>query len=126
MQGFTLLEIMVSVSIIALVFVSLFRMLAGTTDLALSGKFTSTAPFLARQLLADMERDIVNWSEFDGDFGENYPGYEWSCKIADGSFEGLEFLGDTDDGSLKKIDLTIWGMNKQRVYKITTWRVALE
>lgn len=126
MQGFTLLEIMISVSIIALVFVSLFRMLAGTTDLALSGKFNSIAPFLARQLLADMERDIANWSEFEGDFGENYPGYEWSCKISDGSFDSLEFLSDTSFESLKKIDLTILGMNKQKVYKITTWRVALE
>ncbi len=124
--GFTLLEIMVSVSIIALVFVSLFRMQSETTDLALAGQFNSIAPFLARQLLVDIEQDLVNRSESEGDFGENYPGYEWVCKITDASFEDLDFLDETSQGSFKKIVLEISGMNRQRVYKITTWRFALE
>jgi len=123
--GFTLLEIMISVSIISLVFVSLFRMQSGTTDLALAGQFNSTVPFLARQLLVDIEQDLGNRSESEGDFGENYPGYEWVCKITDVSFEDLDFL-ETSQGSFKKIVLEISGMKGQNVYKITTWRLALE
>ncbi len=124
--GFTLLEIMISVSIIAIVFVSLFRMQSGTTDLALAGQFNSTAPFLARQVLVDVEQDLGNRSEFEGDFGENYPGYEWVCKIENASFEDLDFLDETSQGSLKKIVMSISGMKGQRMYKLTTWRFVLE
>ncbi len=124
-EGFTLLEIMISVSIIALVFVSLFKMQSGTTDLALAGQFNSNAPFLARQLLVDIEQDLGNRSEFEGDFGENYPGYKWHCKIEDASFESFDFL-ETSQGNLKKIALTISGISGQRVYKITTWRFVIE
>jgi len=125
MDGFTLLEIMISVSIIAIVFVSLFRMQSGTIDLAQGGKFNSMAPFLARKLLVDIEQDLTDRSEFAGNFGENYPGYEWVCKITT-SFDGLDFLSETSHGNLKKIYLEISEKNRQKAYKITTWRFALE
>ena len=125
-KGFTLLEVMISVSIIALVLTSLFRMQSGTIGLAAAGKFNSIAPILARQLLVEIEQDVANWSETEGDFGENYPGMGWSCEISDSSLEELEFIREESFDSLKKIDIKITDPSGQRSYNITTWRFAGE
>jgi len=125
-KGFTLLEVMISVSIIAVIFVSLFRMQSSTIDLATAGKFNSISTILAKQLLVKIEQDVVNWSETQGDFGENFPGISWTCDIIDSSLEDLEFISEENYGSLKKIDIKITDRSEQRSYKITTWRFAGE
>ena len=125
-KGFTLLEVMISVAIIALIFTSLFRMQSSTIELAMAGKFNSIAPMLANQLLVEIEQDVANWSETQGDFGENSPGITWSCEILDSSFEELDFISEESQDSLKKIDIEITGPSGQRKYKISTWRVAGE
>ena len=125
-KGFTLLEVMISVAIIALIFTSLFRMQSSTIELAMAGKFNSIAPMLAKQLLVEIEQDVANWSETQGDFGENFPGITWSCEILDSSFEELDFISEESQNSLKKIDIEITGSSGQRKYKISTWRFAGE
>ena len=125
-KGFTLLEVMISVAIIALIFTSLFRMQSSTIELATAGKFNSIAPILARQLLVEIEQDLANWSEYEGDFGENFPGITWTCEILDSSFEELDFISEENQNSLKKIDIEITGSSGQRFYKISTWRFVLE
>jgi len=125
-RGFTLLEVMISVSIIALIFVSLFRMQSSTIELATAGKFNSIAPILARQLLVKIEQDVNNWSQFEGDFGENFPGAGYTCEILDSSFEELDFIKEENQNSLKKIKITITDPSGQRSYKISTWRFAVE
>ena len=125
-KGFTLLEVMISVAIIALVFTSLFRMQSSTIALASAGKFNSIAPILAKQLLVEIEQDVINWSESEGDFGENFPGITWTCEILDSSFEELDFISEDNQNSLKKIDIEIKGSSGHRSYKITTWKFARE
>lgn len=125
-KGFTLLEVMISVAIIALIFTSLFRMQSSTIELATAGKFNSIAPILAKQLLVKIEQDVVNWSESEGDFGENFPGITWTCKIFDSSFEELDFISEENRNTFKKINIEITGSSGHRSYKITTWRFALE
>ncbi len=123
-KGFTLLEVMISVAIIALIFTSLFRMQSSTIELATAGKFNSIAPILAGQLLVEIEQDVLNWSESEGDFGENFPGITWTCEIFDSFFEELDFISEENQASLKKIDIKIRGSSGQGPYKITTWRLA--
>ena len=125
-KGFTLLEVMISVSIIAVIFVSLFRMQSSTIDLATAGKFNTISPILAKQLLSEIEQDVANWSETEGDFGENFPGIGWTCEIMDSSLEDLEFISEENYDSLKKIDIKITDQSEKRSYKITAWRFAGE
>lgn len=122
MKGFTLLEVMISISIIALVLVSLFRMQSSTLTLATAVKFDSIVPILAKRLLGDIEQDLVNWYETEGDFGENYPGVGWTCRISEASFENLDFVSPKDQNRLKRIEIEIKDLLNQRVYKIVTWR----
>lgn len=125
-KGFTLLEVMISVAIIALIFTSLFRMQSSTIELAMAGKLNSIASILAKQLLVKIEQDVANWSDPEGDFGDNFPGIAWTCEILDSSFEELDFISEENQNSLKTIDIEITGSSRQRLYKITTWRFAGE
>jgi general secretion pathway protein I len=125
-KGFTLLEVMISVSIIAIIFVSLFRMQFGTIGLATAGKFNSIAPMLTNQLLTQIESDISGWSEVKGDFGEDFPGVEWTCEIFDSAFGQLDFISEENQGKFKKIKIEITGASGSRSYKVNTWRVSDE
>lgn len=120
------MEVMISVSIIALVLTSLFRMQSSTIELATAGKFNSIAPALAQQLLVKIEQDTANWSEFEGDFKETFPGFTWSCKISDSFFEEVDFISEENTDSFKKIEIEIKDSSRQRSYKINTWRFVIE
>lgn len=125
-KGFTLLEIMVSISIIALVFVSLLRMQTSVIQLASTTRFTIVAPILARQLLSQIDQDLENWSQAQGDFGENYPRIQWTCKIFEAMSEPLEVISKANQENFKKIEITLTGTSGQTPYTLTTWRVILE
>ncbi|MCP3871745.1 MAG: prepilin-type N-terminal cleavage/methylation domain-containing protein [Desulfobacteraceae bacterium] len=121
-KGFTFLEVMISVSIIALVFVSLFRMQSGTIRLATAGKFNTIAPILAKQLLVTVEQDIENWSETKGEFSEHYSGMEWTCEVSDVFFENLDFISEDNQKRFKKIDIHIVQPSESNSYEISAWR----
>lgn len=125
-KAFTLLEVMISISIIALVLTSLFRMQSSTIGLASAGKFNSIAPELARQLIVKIEHDLTNWSEFEGDFGETFPGFKWTCEISDAFFEGLNFISEENYKRFKKIDIEITALSQKKSYKVSTWRFVIE
>ncbi len=123
-KGFSLLEVMVSVVIIAIIFVSLFRMQSAAIKVTSAIKFNTIAPALARQLLVQIESDIVNWSKDAGDFGEDFPGFEWTCDILDAQFEEIDVINKEHQKRFKKITIEIKHLVRQRSYKITTWRLC--
>jgi prepilin-type N-terminal cleavage/methylation domain-containing protein len=136
--GFTLLEVMISVAIIAFVFVSIFRMQSSTIDLASIGKFNTLAPMLAKKILNDAGNDLANWSEFKGDFGENFPGIEWHMEISDSFFEMDDLISKDNQARFKKVEIEITkssefagssvssGFSGSKSYQLTTWRVEDE
>ena len=125
-RGFTLLEVMIAVSIIALVFVSLFRMQSSTIRLAGAGSFNTLAPALAGQVLLAIEQDLADWNQTSGDFGDQYPGFRWTCEISESELKDLDFIDEEKNKKLKKIQLKIMDSQEERTYEITTWRFVLE
>ncbi len=117
--GFTLLEIMVSISIIAIVLVAVYRMHTQTISMNTSVKFYSTAPLLAHGKIAELEINPSNELTDDfGNFGEEFPGYRWSVSIDD--IES-NFLGTTSE-DLKKIDVTVSFNNDELTYNLRKYR----
>ena len=102
--GFTLLEVMVALSIIAVVLVAVYKMQSMTIAMTTSEKFYATAPFLAQgkmaALVAAPAEDMEGGS---GDFGEDYPGYTWQAAVEDVASDTLEQQAE----SLKQIDVTV-------------------
>ena len=115
--GFTLLEVMVAVSIIAIVFVSVFRLHTQTLAMSSSVRSYSMAPMLAQGKLAELEiRSPELLSDDSGDFGESFPGYSWEVGVSDVESEILE---DTAK-DLKRIDLTV--TFEGIIYRLRTYR----
>ena len=120
--GFTLLEIMVSISIIAIVLVAVYRMHIQTIAMNSSIKFYTTAPLLAHGKIAELEiNPSKKLTDDSGNFGEAFPGYRWSMSIDD--IES-KLLGTTSE-ELKKIDVTISFNNDEFTYNLRKYKFVM-
>lgn len=121
--GFTLMEVVVALSVVAIALLAIYRMHTQTLFMDERGRFDSVAVMLARQKLAEMETaDPTEMIGDSGDFGSDHPGYTWKI-------ETEEVLSDLirDDGPvLRKIRLTI-GLNEgESIFQMTTYRHLYE
>jgi general secretion pathway protein I len=118
--GFTLLEVMVAMAIIAIALTAVLGSQSQGVSLASEAKFSTTAALLAQDKLAQLELekpdDLVGDS---GDFGEDFPGYVWQVTVRDMGFEIEEAASDY----VKKIELEIsFGGDKRYRYRLTLYR----
>jgi len=122
-RGFTLLEIMVAVSIMAIVLISVYKLHAQTISMNGSARFYTTAPLLAQRTIAEIQafpdrRQIVT----DGDFGDEFPGYSRQVLVEDVS---AEIFGSAAR-DLKKIEVTISFNHNEFVYDLKTYSLLQE
>jgi len=119
-HGFTLLEVMVALSIIAIVLVSLLISQSHSVTLQDETKFNTTAAMLAQKKISEIESkkedDLTSGS---GDFGDDFPNYFWEINVQDVSLAGAEKFTKY----LKQIDLNIKrGENKRYQYALKFYR----
>lgn len=121
-SGFTLLEVMAAISIIAIVLTAVYRLHAQTISMNNTARFYTTAPLLAQTRIAVIETSDENSEGSDsGDFGEDFPGYTWAVTIEQVEDES-EILGTTAE-DLKKIDLTVSYNDGEFSYNFRTYRM---
>ena len=117
-SGFTLLEVLIAMAIMAIVLVSVYRMHSQTLTMTAASRFYTEAPMLAQSKLSQLE---ANASELiagnSGDFGEQFPGYTWRISTEEVS---SEVLGETA-GDLKRIDLTVSLNENEYEYSVRTY-----
>ncbi|MDB9822805.1 prepilin-type N-terminal cleavage/methylation domain-containing protein [Deltaproteobacteria bacterium] len=108
--GFTLLEVMVSLSIIAIALTALLATQSQGLSLAGEAKFGTTASLLAQSKMAEFEgiktEDMMSDS---GDFGEDFPDYFWDLEVQEVSFPGDEEFTEY----LRQIDLNVYRGEKK-------------
>ncbi len=119
-QGFTLLEVMISIAILAVVLTEILNLQSRGLSFAHETKSKITISLLAKKKMAEVKaadpEDIVSDS---GDFGENYPDYSWQLDVE----EATSDLGIDDLEELKQISLTVlWegfqeDQYSQRIYR---------
>ena len=119
-KGFTLLEVMVSLSIVAIVFVSLFKMQSSNILLAGYNKFHSTAPFLARQAITKLQKDLDKDSDLTGDFGESFKGYQWKATVSEYQTYDSKIISEKTGKQLKRLEIEI--LNGENRFILNTWR----
>ncbi|HQP12228.1 MAG TPA: type II secretion system protein [Candidatus Omnitrophota bacterium] len=77
-SGFTLLEVMIAMAILAIALVAVFQSQSQSLSLENQSKFSTTAALLAQGKMAELEaadpRDVRSGS---GDFGDEFPDYAW-------------------------------------------------
>jgi type II secretion system protein I len=96
-NGFTLMEVMVAMAILAIALVSIFQLQSQSISMATDSRFMTTAALLAQSKMVEVESrsSLSNQSE-SGDFGPDYPQYTWHIVI-----------GNTQLPQFKKIAVTV-------------------
>ena len=122
-SGFTLLEVLIAMAIMAVVLVSVYRMHSQTLSMAAANRFYTQAPLLAQSKMAQLEAASSESITGDsGDFGDKFPGYAWSVSTEVLSVEGLgEVAAD-----LNRIDVTVTLNENEYEYTIRSYRLMTE
>ena len=113
-KGFTLMEVMVAMAILAIALVSIFQLQSQSISMATDSRFLTTAALLAQSKMVEVETQstLSNKTE-SGDFGPDYPQYTWQLVIDDTQL--LQF---------KKIEVTV--TNKlfltRGIYKLVLYK----
>jgi len=118
-SGFTLLEILVSLSIIALVLLAVFRLHSQTLTMNQEAGFFTTAPFLANVKMAEIEAAFPEIPQNEtGYFGDEYPGYSWKLAVTDVTSDSLEETAK----DLKQLDMTVALNDGERSFHLKAYR----
>lgn len=118
-KGFTLLEVMVALSIIAIVLVSVYRMHAQTVSMNNEVRFYVTAPMLAQIKMAEIKSEsLEDIGDDSGDYGDEFPDYRWNIVIDDVESTALGNIAR----DLKKIDLLISFNNDEFTYNLRAYK----
>ncbi len=117
-RGFTLLEVMVAVAIIAIVLTAVHRLHIQTISMNNASRFYTIAPLLAQNALAIIETSKDNIPE-SGDFGEDFPEYSWKASIEDVE---SEYLGEIAE-NLKRLDITVSFNKGEYSFGFRTYRI---
>jgi len=122
--GFTLLEVMVAMAIIAIALTAVLRLQSQSLSLASEARFYTTAPLLAQSRMASIMATAPEELRSDsGNFGEDFSDYKWSSTIEDLTIEEpQDFLS-----LIKRIDLyVIWNDSEYFKYNLTFYRYIPE
>ena len=104
-KGFTLLEVMVALSIIVIVLTALIGTQSQGMSMAIESKFNTTAALLARDKMSRLE--LVPDDEISsdsGDFGDDFAPYGWTLEVEPLHIPGVEEA----DGRLLRLDLVVF------------------
>lgn len=96
--GFTLMEVMIAMSILAIALVAVFQLQSQSIAMSTASRFMTTASLLAQSKMADIETDAALGNKSQkGDFAPDYPEYKWTVQVT-----------DTKIARLKKIEVNVF------------------
>jgi general secretion pathway protein I len=119
-RGFTLIEVIAAMSIIAIVLLAVYRLHTQTISMSSAVRFYTLAPLMAQTRLALFDTQPDSRDSGNGDFGAEYPGYAWEITVED---VASELLGETAS-NLKKIDVVISLNENESVYRVRAYRMV--
>jgi len=121
-SGFTFLEVMVAVAILAITLTAVLRSQSQSISLANEAKFYTTVTLLAQDKMAEIEvKDLGTLRSESGDFGEDFPGYTWDITV-DNVF--LDYPENVSD-HLRQVTLTLsWEESDHYQYSLKNYRFS--
>lgn len=116
LSGFTFLEVMTAMAIMAICLVAALGSQSQSISLATEARFHTTAPLLAQMKMSEIKLvDTGSLADDSGDFGEAFPDYYWSIKVSNVNYPGAEEYLDR----LRRIDLAVsWGPSSIHRYNL--------
>jgi len=83
-HGFTLLEIIICLGLIALVLVAVFHLQAQNLDLQSEAQFMTTATCLLQERLSQIQaQEKIDEGTNSGDFGKDHPDYTYAQEVSE-------------------------------------------
>lgn len=114
-NGFTLLELMVAIAIIAIVLVSIMRLQGQTIGMNESFRFYTQAPLLANSRMSEILADPEGTGgATSGDFGDAFVQYAWQLERETLILD----IPDGDEIEVEKIDVLILFDNGRMKYRL--------
>ena len=123
-KAFTLLEVMIAVSIIAIALVALFGSQSRSLSQATEAHFNNVAPMLASLKLAELQSGIIPLENDEGSFEDDFSGYTWKIEVSDAPLESFETL-EKIQGPLQQVTLTVSWSETKYTYSITHYEFRL-
>lgn len=103
-QGFTLLEVMIAVSVLTIALAAVLGLQSKSLTLASESRFQTTAALLAQGKMAEMAvAELGDLTSDSGDFDDAFSGHAWQLSVQNADLPGLEKM----KGRLKRIDLEV-------------------
>lgn len=104
--GFTLLEVMIAVALIAIALVTLIGAQAQSVSIATVSRFDAMASLLAQWKLTELSlQDFTLLTSGTGNFGEEHPHFSWKSEVNELGASETGIRGT--DGLLKAIEVTV-------------------
>jgi len=105
-RGFTLLEVMIAVAILAISLTVIYGSQSQSVSLATESRFNTAAALLLNLKVAELESGIIELRDDEGDFGEDYPDFRWKIEVDDADYGDFEFADKVGE-SLKRAMITV-------------------
>jgi general secretion pathway protein I len=81
-RGFTLLEVMIAMAILAIVLVTVFHSQSQSIAMANESRAMTTLALLAQSRMAEVEgQQNLSTGQTNGKFGDDFPNYTWTASI---------------------------------------------
>ena len=115
-QGFTLLEVMIAMAILATVLVTVFHSQSQSIAMANESRAMTSLALLAQSRMAEVEgQQNLSTGQTSGKFGDDFPDYSWTVGITQPPGPGSSYL--------RKIEVTvIHDYYPNRPYKVILYR----
>ena len=122
--GFTFLEVMVAVALLAITLTAVLGSQSQSVSLASEARFFTTVTLLAQGKMAEIEaKDLDMLSSESGDFGEDFPGYTWEVTVGNAYLDYPDNVSD----HLRQVTLTLfWEESEHFQYSLKTFRFSPE
>ena len=105
-RGFTLLEVMIAIAVLAISLTVIYGSQSQSVSLATESKFNTAAALLLNNKVAELESGLIDLRSDEGDFAEEYPEFRWKIEVDDADLAGSDFANDLGS-SLKRAKITI-------------------
>lgn len=105
-NGFTLLEVMIAVAIIAMTFVSMLASQSQSLSIAAISRFETTAAMLAQEKLTELQLEEFDELGSDsGSFEDEFADYSWQTEVRELNEDDTDI--ENIEGMLKLVSLQV-------------------
>jgi general secretion pathway protein I len=119
--GFTLLEVMVAIAILAIGLTVLYSSQSQSLSVAAVSDFTATSAHLGSTQMAEILQNDASERFQSGTFGTPYEGYKWRVEFHDAD-NTAQLIPQSAVANLERIDLIITDTRRSEAFVMTRYR----